>query len=279
MADQTDVANALVAAIAAAVYPSGIGAPSLTGIPVLVYQGWPIAQNLDRELGAGRANVSVFPTATEHVTESLNMDWEQLSIGTPTVGLTVNGSSVSVGGTVVSGQNVALLVDGKPFVYPVQASDTLASIGTALAALVSASRSASNVGPVVTIPGARTIVARVGVAGTLMRLLRRQEKLFQITVWANSPAARDPLATAIDVALAGSYRQSMPDGTMAILRYRNSVQSDATEKAGIFRRDIFVAAEYVSTDSTAATQIVAEQLGVTAQSLTGAQTGALTVYS
>lgn len=264
MADFTNVADALVSAIVATVYPSGTGAASIApgAAPVYVYQGWPMPEQLDADLKAGKAHVSVFPTATERELPLHMADWAALTINAPTIAVAVSGNQVTVSGTGVSGQNVAVIVDGLAFVYAVQADDTPTSIASALGAMINATRSASSTGPVITLPAARSLVARVGATGTSIRELRRQEKVFQISVWANSPALRDPLAARVDVALAAIVRLSMLDGSQAVLRYRSSIQHDGQQKAGIYRRDMLYAVEYSTIQTSVDTQIVTESLGV-----------------
>jgi hypothetical protein len=277
MADSTDVANALVALIAATAYPNGTGQSSIApgAAPVLVYQGWPIAPQLDVDLRAGKIHVSVFPTATERVTESNASEIQDATLSAATVGMTVVGVTVTVDGVGGAGQNAALLVDGVPFVYAVQASDTATSIATALVALVTVKRAASNTGAVITIPNAKTISARVGVQGTGIRVLQRREKIFQVSVWANSFTQRDPFAGAIDAALTDTYRLTMPDGSQGLMRYRSSVQHDDTQKASIYRRDMLYAVEYCLTNTVVTTQIVIEQLGVSVP----VATQSVTLYS
>ena len=50
MADISDVLNAMVAGAAGAIYPSGTSNPSITGAPVVVYAGWPIPGQLDKDI-------------------------------------------------------------------------------------------------------------------------------------------------------------------------------------------------------------------------------------
>ncbi|SUD65806.1 Uncharacterised protein [Pandoraea pnomenusa] len=89
----------------------------------------------------------------------------------------------------------------KPYVYGVQATDTLSAIATALATMISADQPATSSGTGFTVPGAHLIEARVGTAGTIIRELRRQRKGFQITAWGNCFDVRDRLGMAIDQAL------------------------------------------------------------------------------
>lgn len=78
MADMTDVANALVTLCTGIIYPSGTSSPSITGAPVKIYQGWPNADQLARDLAAGTFHVSIFPTRTSKVTDVTmgDMEWE-----------------------------------------------------------------------------------------------------------------------------------------------------------------------------------------------------------
>ena len=81
MADLTDVGNALVQLIATIAYPNGTTNPSVVGAPVMVYQGWPNAQQLPIDLKAGKVNISVFPRPNDKVTSVTmgNSDWEEQS--------------------------------------------------------------------------------------------------------------------------------------------------------------------------------------------------------
>lgn len=277
MADSTDVANAIVGIVAAAIYPNGTAQASIApnAAPVVVYQGWPIAPQLDNDLRAGKMHVSVWPTATERVTESNGIETQDGVLNAATVSLVVAGATITVAGTGATGQNIGLLIDGVPFVYAVQAIDTPNSIATALVALIAAKRTASNVGAVITVPNAKNIAARVGVQASSIRVLQRREKIFQVSVWGNSFAQRDPLASAIDSVLVGTYRFALPDGTQGLMRYRSSVQHDDAQKAGIYRRDMLFAIEYCITDAITSTQIVMEQLGVTLPAVTQS----ITVFS
>ena len=60
MADISDVENALVAAISAALYPNGAGGASAAGLPCRIYRGWPNGRALDDDLAGGVASVTIF---------------------------------------------------------------------------------------------------------------------------------------------------------------------------------------------------------------------------
>jgi hypothetical protein len=285
MAGLADVSNALVALIAQIAYPNGTSQPSITGQAVKVYAGWPNPTVLTPDLKAGKAHVSVYPPpGLEKVLDSAVSDWRTVTAPVNTITLTAAGQTVTVGGTVSTPQNAALVVDGKGYVYAVQAGDTLNSIATALAALVVVDfPGTSSSGPVVTIPYGVTLIVdfvnqvyqnnvphdanispRVGGAGTSLRELRRQERTFQISVWANCFDARDPLADALDAALSGTFHLTLPDGMVATLRYKSGRQDDSGQKESIYRRDLMYAVEFSTTQTRTDTQITVTQTNVSA---------------
>lgn len=260
MADISDVSATLVALIAAAIYPSGTGQPSVTGQPTVIYAGWPTSSQLDADLAGfsngkgGRLHVTVFPTNTEKREPAYSMDWQQLTLTSPTLTATISGQTVTLAGTISTPQNVALLVNGAGYVYAVQAADTLATIAAALAAQVPG---ASSSGAVITVPnGAKLTAARTGAGGTVQRELRRQMRVMQITVWADTPANRDATAQAVDIALAAMERFTLADQTQARLLYQASHQIDSQSKANLYRRDLMYSVEYSTTQTAGATDVV-----------------------
>jgi hypothetical protein len=186
-----------------------------------------------------------------------------------TLTLTINGQQITVGGAVPPANNphnLSVLANGKPYVYAVQTSDTLNSIAAALASLIAADIPGTGAaGAVVTLPGTGRIgAARVGVTGTAVREVRRQERHFQITVWADTPAHRDAVAQPVDLVLATTKFLTMPDGFAARLIYKNSPISDSLQKTRLFRRDLIYLVEYATTQTETETQITQDQLGVAA---------------
>lgn len=270
MADVIDVQTALVALAAAALYPNGTGQPSAAGgVPCKVYAGWPTESQLDSDLAGRTAHVTVFPRPEERNTTRFPQDWQPQTMNSATLTLTINGQQITVGGVVPPANNphnLSVLANGKPYVYAVQTSDTLNSIAASLAALIAADLpGTSAAGAVVTLPGTGRIgAARVGVTGTAVREIRRQERQFQITVWADSPTHRDAVAQPVDQVLAATKFLTMPDGLAARLIYKGSPISDNTQKSRLFRRDLIYLVEYATTQTETETQITQDQLGVAA---------------
>lgn len=267
MADITDVGSALVALIAQVLYPSGISLPSAITAPVRIYQGWPNPQKLDADLLAGTVNVSVFPSDIErNTTRYPRNDFQDLVINTPTLTLTVNNQQVTVGGVMPGtffAQNAVIFVDGVPYVYATQATDTLNSIATALAALIPG---ASSVGAVVTVPNGHQIAAtRIGTIGTRIAELRRQERVMMVSIWASTPTFRDAAAQAIDATLADTKFLMLSDGSAARVIYRGSFISDDQEKTKLYRRNLNYAVEYATTLIETDTQITQIQVNESIQ--------------
>lgn len=264
MADLSDVSNMLVGQIAAYLYPNGTSNPisPAVGFPVKVFAGWPQPEALTQDLAAGIGYISVYPLPTEKILPSTLRDWRLLSMPPATIAAAVSGQSITLSGTTQTGQNVAVIVDGKNYVLAVQESDTLASIASALATLISVDQAATSSGAVLTIPGAHAIAARVGAVGTMIRELRRQRKIFQISAWANCYSERDQLGQAVDQALMPLERADLPDGSMAVFHYQSSRQDDSQQKQRIYRRDLLYAIDYSTTQTTDGTSVVAPVLAI-----------------
>lgn len=264
MADQIDVENALIAMIAQTIYPNGTGQTSIAGVPCVVYAGWPTASRLDADLIAGKTHISVFPTAIERNTTRYPKEWKAQAVNAATLTITVNGQAVTVGGAMpapFTAHNLVLAVSGKDYTYAVQSTDTLTSIATALAALLAVDfAGTSSAGAVITIPVAAHISAvRIGTSGTSIMEIRRQERVFQITVWSDTPAHRDAVIQPVDIALANTQFLTLADGTAARLIYKNSPVTDNNQKAKLYRRDLMYSVEYATTQTEADYQIIAAQ--------------------
>lgn len=249
MARLEDVSNALVALAAQATYPNGTSNPSVTGGTVRLYHGWPVRETLDRDLAAGITTVTVYPSPTEHRVPRFLEDWLALPLPQATMHLVFDGTDVVVTGTPAPQLNAALIVNGKPYVYPLSGNETLSTVATALAALVNVDTPASSVGPRIVIPGAWQVVCRVGVFGTSVRELKRQSRVFQIIVWAPTQQHREAVAEAIDTRLAALDFLALPDGTAGRLQYEMSPVLDDLSKVACYRRDLRYSVEWATTES------------------------------
>ncbi len=261
MPDVSEVRSVLVANCAATVYPNGKSAPSIAGVNVKIYPGWPVPNVLQADVRAGGAHVSVFSSPTERkIPNFLGRPYYTLTAGSPTITATVSGRTVTFGGVVSVPQNIYLLVNGQGYHHPVQSTDTLTSIATVFANQIAGSASA---GAVITLPPSHSIVARVGGVGTSARELKHQEKEFIITVWSPTPALRDTLSSAIDASLAINSSLNFADESINKILYSRTLETDQLEKYQLYRRDIVYSVEYATTQIISAPQTIATVYNIT----------------
>lgn len=270
MADLSDVTQALVALVAAAVYPNGTAAPSVTGAPTRIYEGWPVPRQLDEELQAGAVNVSIYPLPGEQLTTRYLNDGEDvLAISAPKLQATVAGQTIALSGQIPQASDphtLVALVNGQPYEYAVQATDTMAQAAAGLAArIASGVPGTSAAGTVVTVPApARILAARVSTTGTYAREVRRQARNFQITIWAPSPELRTATARAIDPVLADTEFLALYD-QRARLRYVSSPISDGGQQDRAWRRDLIYMVDYGTTLTTTTATVASMALSTTPQ--------------
>lgn len=169
---------------------------------------------------------------------------------------------VIVGGTPACPLNAAVLVNGKAFVHPLQATDTPTTIATALATLISSVITASNNGPVITVPGATKLAARVGNVGMVIQEVKRQKKSFRITIWCDTPLQRDATAKVVDPALASLTFISLPDGSAGRIRCERTHTDDVPQKAVLYRRDLVYSVEYGTTNVRRGPDVVSEVINL-----------------
>ena len=242
MADLSDVEQALLAAIAAAVYPEGTAQPSIVGSPVKLYRGWPTQLGLNSDLSAGCQTITVFsdPKQARETTRYPRI-WKPGQTITPSLTVSVDADVVSFGGSGGAGQVAGVLADGAAFAWAVAASDTPTSVCVALAAMIPGAQAN---GEMLTIAGVSSLEARVEGSGSALMEIRRQEQTITVSVWCNQPTIRDALAGSVDNVLAGIDWLSFSDGSSGLLRYRETVETDTSENANLYRRDLFYSVEY-----------------------------------
>jgi hypothetical protein len=230
---------------------------------VRVFPGWPLPDQLQKDMLAGIAQVSVFPLDIESRVPH-NQDWAEIPRSEATVSVSVTGDTLTLSGTPSYPLNVGLIVDKVGYVYPLQSSDGLSTVAESLAMLVAADRTATSSGASVTVPNALELDGRVGQLGTTVRELKRQKRVFQTTVWAPTPGARDKLSEAIDAAFARRSDITLPDGLSGLLQYDRSPQTDELSKLEMFRRDIRYSVEWATTESLDAPAIMVNETKVSA---------------
>lgn len=277
MADLSDVENTLVTLIAGILYPNGTSNPvsPLITAKCKVFRGWVVPSQLDQDIAASNAhgatpiiNIGVTPPPGNwRKTTRYSTDFKVQNPATTTLTASIDstGTQVTIGGTVSTPQNVAVLIGSAvAVVYAVQGSDSLNSIAAGLATLLTnAGVPATSTGPVVSVPSARNMVARVGGQGTVIQEVARQERRFWVTFWCHTPQIRDQVVPLIDVALKATEFLTMPDGTAARILPAGDYQDDGAQKSGPYRRDIWFDVEYATTQVKPATQIIVAETQLT----------------
>jgi hypothetical protein len=122
--------------------------------------------------------------------------------------------------------------------------DSVDTVAAALAAAIRQERSALSVGPVITVPDARSILARVVMSGTMHSEIRRQERDIRVIFWCPNPTLRDLVSREVDLGLAQHPFLELPDGSSARITYKGTVVFDQAQNAQLYRRDLIMTADY-----------------------------------
>jgi hypothetical protein len=289
LADLSDVTTYLAAAAAAAVYPNGTSQPSVAAMDCRIYEGWPIADKLDKDMqglkddntarGTGPvANVSVFPMQGTGITVYQILD--QTYTITPaaiTMGVSVNGTTnvITVTGQPSIGEYLTLICDGN-IVFSRTGANTQAILAAIAAdAQAGGYPSASSTATTLTVPVGHSLVVRQGGQALMGKVTHRQRHSVMVTVWAPNQVSRKTLAAAIDVKIKKALKVSMPDTSQAIVCYNRTNVSDEQQTSGIYRRDLIYDVEYATLETFPG--YVVTSVNVTIASATGnAQATALT---
>ena len=249
MADQADVEVALASLIANALYPAGTAGPSVTGAVYRVYRGYPAAPVLDADIAAGIMHITVTPASGEvkNVTKYPRI-WQAVEPVPDVLSVTVDGFSATFTGVCAVGQLAGMLVNGTPYPYAVQATDSPATVASNLAAqLQSAGWIVNYRGSTVGAPEAETFAARVVAGAGALQEIKRQAQEFRVSMWCPDPAARDMVAPLVDVALADIVFLPLADGSYGRIRFAGASTTDGGADASLYRRDLVYSVEYPTT--------------------------------
>ncbi len=261
MADLTDVQTGLVALIAQALYPTGTANPSVTGVTYKIYPGWPQPQTLDADMPLGTVHISVFaPPMSRTIPQMGNNRWQQSTVGAATITGSVSGDALTLSGTVSTPMAVLVTANNTLYSYAVQPTDTLASICTALASQIPNATSSS---AVLTVANAYQLSVAFSVGSTAIKEVGRQQQLFQVSVWAPTPSARQTAAIAIDPAIRNQIRIALPDNTWCQIRARSMADTDMNQKPALFIRHLHYECEYATIVGQSAQTAAGQQITTT----------------
>lgn len=243
MATIRQVENSIATLVDSVVYPSGHLMPSITGNLVRIVIGYPISEQLDNDVAAGIAQIRVFPIGkSDKNTTRFPKIWNTVNISAPTLTSTVLNNTITIGGSVSVPQAVLVNLNGTLYGYSVILTDTTSTIASALAALIPGASAIANV---ITITGAiLKLTASVVVNGQSAKEIKRQVKIFYVSIYAPTPDQRDILGDAVDVVLGNVERLDFQDTTQAIIVYKGADEIDIFEKNIIYERDLLYTVEY-----------------------------------
>ena len=239
---------------------------TITGKPIAIGQGWPLAEDIDRAVKSGSSIVSIYPVPGSGARPPQVLQFEPEILVAPVHGLSVavDDINVTLSGTSNAGEIASLVANGKYYAHVSAQAETAATVAAALLTLVEADfPSASLLGAELTITGAYAVLARIGSSGVLSRKIHRQTVQIRIVVWSPNPADRTLIARTVDVAVKRALRLTMPDSSAAIITYEGTNWSDKEENAGIYRRDLILSALFDTLETFDATEIVGVPLTTT----------------
>jgi len=180
------------------------------------------------------------------------MGEQQISVPAPTLTATVDGNTVTFGGTVTAGWPVDVIVNGVAYAYAPTATDTPASIAAALAGLIDG---ASASGATLSIPDAWSVAARCVSAGNTALPLIRQAQGFIVTIFAPGVDVRETIGVAVKLAIVQTPRLLLPDGTIGMLRLTAEWDNNKPSKELDFERYLLCQVEYDTVNIAATWQI------------------------
>ncbi len=244
MASGGDVEQALVDAIGAIFYPDGAAEPSVIGAPVIVRRGWPTEDNVRDAVAAGSILIRVHAVSgfARNVTRYLRL-WQEVPQSASTLTAALAGNVLTFGGIPALGQFVGVQVFGSAYSYAVSATDTLASIASAIAALIPGASASS---ATVTLPaGEPAPTETIADSGNASVEVLREAQEFAVPVWAPTPALRDAVFGVMTGALAYAIRWPLPNGETATMRSMSSTgPDDIPSRAKEWRRDLRLSIDY-----------------------------------
>jgi hypothetical protein len=259
VADLSDITAALATLAASAVYPNGVPSPSVTAKDCRIFEGWPIAEQLDADVGAGISNVSIFPSAGSSAA-SVQVFEPEIVVAPAVHGLTASiaGNVISLAGTPSAGEYVTVIADGAHIYSRVGASAS--AICAALKAdAVADYPSASNSGATLTIPAGELNV-RIGSPCTMGKLLHRQKQMIMVSIWAPNHSDRAKLSGAIDIVMKQNLRLILSDGSQAIMTYDRTHEFNSYELLTVYRRDLVYSVEYGTMETFTAYEVTAASI-------------------
>lgn len=216
---------------------------ALSVLPVFVFAGDPLKEDLDAQLAQHQSIISVFAVqGMTRNTTRIRREFTDPLIQVATIFMTVAGNTITISGSVTANEATMAIVNGTGYSYQVLATDTLNTIASSLAALIP---TASAVGAVITITNAYDIVARVSVPGTARQVLHSQDSMLRARIITWRAEVREILGAAVQIGFGvNGYYLPMPDLISASIKPARIAEVNTNELALAFARDYLYLVEY-----------------------------------
>lgn len=111
------------------------------------------------------------------------------------------------------------------------------------------------------------------------RETQRRLRQMQISIWANTPDARDTLGASLEAALSDLSRFPLADGSTALLSYGGGKLIDDRQTANLYRRDINLGVNYALTVTQQFTPIEQITIDLTIEVTGGAVIGTIPIIT
>lgn len=269
MADISDITTYLAGVVSAAVYPNGTGNASIAGMNVLVYEGWPISEQLDLDLQGKNplrtgktAHVSIFAPPNSSRAAPYQILDQTYVVNPAAINCTVAvvGDQITLTGTPAAGEFLTIVAD-RANQYSRGGASASVILSALLADVQAQYPSATLVGNTLTVPDSFQLDVRQGGVGLLGKVLHRECQNVMVTVWAPDHATRSTLAKAIDIALKLNIVVTLSaiDGSDIKIVYQRTNTIDERQNVAIYRRDLFYDVEYATVELYAGTSITTVQ--------------------
>lgn len=262
MADLSDITAYLATQAALAVYPNGTGNPSVANMDVHVFEGWPIAAQLDLDVrglqiispgmaptprpGGPCADVSVYPMPGA-TAEPYQIQDETYVVAEPVFGMSasVAGDVITITGQPNTGEYLTLVAD-RTFVFSATGANTAAILSSLATQAGADYAGVSSTSTTLTVPFKYALTVRIGGVGVLGKATHRQRHGVMLTTWAPDPTARTKIAAAIDNLLKRTIIATMPDTSQARIVYSKTILTDEMQQATVYRRDLVFDVDYAT---------------------------------
>lgn len=224
-----------------------VASSALLSIPLRVFRGWPLDQQLSDDLRAGVSNIGIFsnPGMSKNTSRFLrSMTTAVVSTPTATMTAVASGKTVTFAGTASINEVIGIGCVAFGYSYRLQVGDTPTSVAAIFAVNMP---SATSVGAVLTIDTTHPVTVAYGADVTSLTELSRQVQLIRVSTWSPTTLKRDNICSALEPAILFQDRFVFAENSISgpITSVGTHVD-DCVGLEGMWRRDLIFSIEYAT---------------------------------